>query len=258
MEEDSIMVYFVGTAGSGKSTLTYAYQKWLLREGYDSIIINLDPGAELLNYEPDIDIREWLKLQDVMEEYNLGPNGAQIVCADMLAFKIQEVKDILDTFKTNYVLIDTPGQIELFSFRKASNVVIDTLGRDRSIVNFLFDPFIGSVPNGFISLVMLAATVQFRFNLPSLNLLTKVDLAEPETVNTMIDWSKNIERLYSDAEKGSKEMVDHLNFELLKVLEDMELIKELVPTSSETGEGMADIYTLCQEEFMASDDLTKE
>ena len=228
------------------------------RHSYDSVIINLDPGAENLNYEPDIDIREWLKLHDIMEEYGLGPNGAQIVCADMLAFKIKEVKDILDEFKTNYVLVDTPGQIELFSFRKASNVVVDTLGRDRSVMAYLFDPFIGSVPSGFISLVMLAATLQFRFNLPMLNLLTKADLIEYEVLKKMQNWSTDVEQLYDDSISRSDSVADHLNLELLKVLESMELVKELIPTSADTGEGMADIYNLCQQEFMAGDDLPND
>jgi len=252
------MIYFVGTAGSGKSTLTYIFQDWLKRESYDAITINLDPGAENLNYEPDIDIREWLRLQDIMDEYGLGPNGAQIVCADMLAFKIQEVKDILEGFKTKYVLVDTPGQIELFSFRKASNVVVDTLGRERSIMAYLFDPFIGSVPSGFISLVMLAATLQFRFNLPMLNLLSKADMIDSDDLNKMQNWSTNVEQLYDDSLSNSKSVVDHFNIELLKILEDMKLIKELIPTSAKTGEGMADIYNLCQEEFMASEDMPQD
>lgn len=258
MEDENILIYVVGTAGSGKSTLTYIFQQWLLRNGYDAITVNLDPGAEKLNYEPDVDIREWLKLQDIMVEYQLGPNGAQIVCADMLAFRIQEVKEILDGFKSNYVIVDTPGQIELFAFRKASNVVVDTLGSDRAILAYLIDPFIGSIPNGFVSLCMLAATLQFRLNLPAINLISKVDLVEPANLNNMMEWSKDGDKLYSDCISESKNLSDNLNFELLKVMESMDIIKELVPVSAITEEGLAEIYTLCQQEFMASDDLQSE
>ncbi|MBN1676983.1 MAG: ATP/GTP-binding protein, partial [Candidatus Thermoplasmatota archaeon] len=53
-------LYFIGTAGSGKSTLTHAFQVWLQTQGYDSITINLDPGAESLLYTPDIDVRDWI------------------------------------------------------------------------------------------------------------------------------------------------------------------------------------------------------
>jgi GTPase SAR1 family protein len=193
-----------------------------------------------------------------MEEYGLGPNGAQIAAADMLAFKISEVKAILDEFKSDYVLVDTPGQMELFSFRNSSSVVVNTLGSDNAIIAFLFDPFIGSTPNGYVSLIMLAATLQFRFNLPLLNLISKVDMIELQALNKMMDWSKNVEMLINDYLSDSGNLSDHLNFELLKVLESMGMIKEQVPISSKTGEGMAEIYTLCQDEFMASDDLTPE
>ncbi|MCJ2520465.1 MAG: ATP/GTP-binding protein, partial [Candidatus Thermoplasmatota archaeon] len=39
------MLYVVGTAGSGKSTLVRANNEWSNLQGYDSVIVNLDPGA---------------------------------------------------------------------------------------------------------------------------------------------------------------------------------------------------------------------
>ncbi|MCQ2070343.1 MAG: ATP/GTP-binding protein, partial [archaeon] len=110
-------VYFVGTAGSGKSTMVGAFKNWLDDNEIDSITVNLDPGAERLPYVPDIDIREWISLDRVMSEYGLGPNGAQIVAADLMAVNINKISDKLDTYDTEYVLIDTPGQLELFAFR---------------------------------------------------------------------------------------------------------------------------------------------
>ena len=73
-----VNIYFVGTAGSGKSSLVYAFQQWMTLEGLDCITINLDPGAEFIPYVPDIDIRDWVKVSEVMEDYGLGPNGAQM------------------------------------------------------------------------------------------------------------------------------------------------------------------------------------
>ena len=42
--------------------------------------VNLDPAAEDLAYEPDLDIKELISLEDVMEEMGLGPNGGLIYC----------------------------------------------------------------------------------------------------------------------------------------------------------------------------------
>ena len=127
-------IYFVGTAGSGKSTLVGAFKAWLDDNGIDSITVNLDPGAEKLAYVPDIDIREWICLDEVMAEYALGPNGAQITAADMMAVNMDKITDQLGGYSVDYVLIDTPGQLELFAFRESSKVVVDALGREDSMI----------------------------------------------------------------------------------------------------------------------------
>ena len=123
--KEEIFVYFIGTAGSGKSTLTANFQSWTKLRGLDSIIVNLDPGAENLPYEPDIDIKDWISLKEVMETNELGPNGAQIACADMIALNTDDVKKSIESFKTDYVFIDTPGQLELFVFRESGKYTIE-------------------------------------------------------------------------------------------------------------------------------------
>jgi hypothetical protein len=47
-------------------------------------IVNLDPAAEHFDYEPSIDIRELIQLDDTMEDENLnfGPNGGLIFCME--------------------------------------------------------------------------------------------------------------------------------------------------------------------------------
>ena len=43
-------------------------------------LFNLDPAAKRFEYEPSIDLRELISLEDVMEEMDLGPNGGLIYC----------------------------------------------------------------------------------------------------------------------------------------------------------------------------------
>mgnify|MGYP001597699159 CR=1 FL=1 len=76
-------LYFIGTAGCGKSTMVYAFHEWMDSQGLDTVTVNLDPGAEQLLYSPDIDVRDWIRLSEVMEEHGLGPNGAQVLAADL-------------------------------------------------------------------------------------------------------------------------------------------------------------------------------
>lgn len=48
--------------------------------------MNLDPAAEDLDYTPDLDIRDLITLEDVMEEMGLGPNGGLVYCFESAAF----------------------------------------------------------------------------------------------------------------------------------------------------------------------------
>ena len=44
------------------------------------IYVNLDPAAEDFDFEPDVDIKNLISLDDAMEEMQLGPNGAMMAC----------------------------------------------------------------------------------------------------------------------------------------------------------------------------------
>ncbi|MCG2827604.1 MAG: ATP/GTP-binding protein [Thermoplasmatales archaeon] len=252
-----IFLYFVGTAGSGKTTLTYAFQQWMNLQGYDAITVNLDPGVEKMKYAPDVDVREMISLPAVMEEYNLGPNGAQIVCADLLALKINEIKEIVDGFVSDYVLIDTPGQIELFAFREASKHIMEAIDINNSAMAFLFDPFLSKTPSGFISQIMLSATIQFRFQVPFINVLSKADLLDEKEKDRIMNWVKQPEDLLNDAINEEASMEKQLSIELFRVLEQLGVYKMLTPVSSETMTGMEDIYNLVQQVFMGGEDLEK-
>ncbi len=252
---NNINVFFVGTAGSGKTSLVYAFQNWMNTQSLDVITVNLDPGVEYLPYEPDIDIREWVSLPEIMKSHNLGPNGAQIACADLLVFNIERVKKLIDKYKTNYILIDTPGQTELFTFRHSSIRIVETFGRESSVLIFLIDPFIAQTPSGFVSELLLAATIQFRFGLPIFNVITKSDMMEQEALDLIEAWSTSLETLEGTLMDESKNIHSQLNFELLRVLQDMEIYRPFTPTSAETGSGMEEIYNFIQQLFDGGEDL---
>ena len=254
----NINVFFVGTAGSGKSTLCHAFQNWMNNLGLDVITVNLDPGVEFLSYTPDIDIREWISLTEVMKEHNLGPNGAQIACADLLVFNIERVKKLIDEYKTNYVLIDTPGQIELFTFRHSSTRVVQTLGIPNSFLLFLIDPFIAQVPTGFASQLLLASTVQFRFGLPIVNVLSKCDMLEKKIIDEIVERSNDLVKLEDALMEEAISLHSQINYEILRVLREMDVYRALTPTSSETGLGMEDIYNHVQQIFDGGEDLAPD
>ncbi|MCQ2084773.1 MAG: ATP/GTP-binding protein [archaeon] len=251
-------VYFVGTAGSGKSTMVGAFKRWLEDNEIDSIIINLDPGAEKLPYVPDIDIREWINLDDVMSQCGLGPNGAQVAAADLMAVNINRITDILDTYDTDYVLIDTPGQLELFAFRESSQIVLNALGKQRSMMAYLSDPTLYRSANGFVSALTLASLVQFRMNVPIINLLSKADVLKEEEAERVLDWYNNPDTLYGCLLDEDKDPESIIGMELYRALEDAGIFGQMRSVSAETGMGLPEIYAATQLIFKGGEDADRE
>jgi len=251
-------IYFVGTAGSGKSTLVGTFKQWLDDNGIDAITLNLDPGTDKLAYSADIDIREWISLGEVMDEYSLGPNGAQIVAADLMAMNIHKLTSVLNEYKTKYVLIDTPGQLELFAFRESSNMIVNALGKDRSMIAYLSDPMLCKRPNGFVSSMMLSALVQFRLQLPMINLLSKMDTLSEEESDRMMDWFENPDTLYGDFLDEDSDPQTVVGMELFKALESTGVFGGIRGVSAEEGTGLEEIYAYAQLAFFGGEDAERD
>ena len=251
-------VYFVGTAGSGKSTLVKSYRDWLGNNGIDCMTINLDPGVDMLPYDADIDIREWVALDEVMGEYNLGPNGAQIVAADLMAVNIKKITDLLDGVRTEYVLVDTPGQLELFAFRESSNVIVDAFGKEKSTVVYLSDPMLCKTSNGFVSNMVLSSLVEFRLQLPVINILTKADLMKDEDRDRMIPWFENSDSLYDDLLDNDANPQTVVGMELFKAVESVGIFGQIRAVSAVENTGLEEIYSATQLEFFGGEDIDPE
>ncbi|MDR0334712.1 MAG: ATP/GTP-binding protein [Methanomassiliicoccaceae archaeon] len=248
------IIYFVGTAGSGKSSLVSAYKEWLDNNGIDAVIVNLDPGAESIPYVPDADIREWIELREVMDEYSLGPNGAQVVCADLMAMNIEKLTDVLGTYKTNYVLVDTPGQLELFAFRKSSNVIVEALGKERSMTVFLADPMLCKTSNGFISTMMLSSIVQFRLQIPMITVLSKSDLLSDDELDKVLTWFADPDALYGDMLDNDSDPQTVIGMELFKALEGVGVFGDIRHVSSKEETGLEELYAASQQCFFGGED----
>jgi len=248
-------LYFLGTAGCGKSTLTHAFQLWMRSQGYDAITVNLDPGVENLLYEPDVDVRDWVRLDEIMEEYELGPNGAQVAASDMLALNVKEVADTIETFDTDYIIIDTPGQLELFAFRQSSRLVVEAFGLEESLMAFLIDPALARTPNGYVSSLMLAATVHFRLPVPMQLVLSKSDLLSDAEREKVEAWGRDNYALFSSLLDESIDSQTQVSVEFLQALESIGAGLQCSFVSADTGEGIEDIYSAAQNVLEGGEDL---
>lgn len=255
---DPVRIYFVGTAGSGKSTLTKAFKLWMDERGLNAITVNLDPGVDELGYTPDIDIRDWVSVPQVMAEQGLGPNGAQIACADIAAIQFPEIANVIQEFRADYVLIDTPGQIELFAFREASSVFMNAFPSPRNMIVFMLDPSVAKKPAGLVSLLMLSSSIQFRFDAPMDLVLGKADLLEDEEAENILAMASDSYRLQDALDQGGMDMRAVSATEFLRAMENLGIQKIPKLVSSQDMFGIEDLYNTVQQYFFGGEDLQSD
>ncbi len=253
----SVKIFVVGPAGSGKSTFTAGFNDWMENQNYLANLVNLDPGADYIPYEPHVDIREYIVLSDIMSEYNLGPNGAQILAADMM---INYVEDILNRAEENdpdYIIFDTPGQLELFAFRTSSELIFQRISQNHGFIIFLMDPMIAQTPSGYVSLNMLSASIYFRFYSPYLNVFNKIDLISDADITRLKLWNNDRDILYEDLRNEGKKIESVYFTEIFKALDAMGNLAGYSFVSSKDMKGFEDIYYTIQSVYGGGLDLEK-
>jgi hypothetical protein len=229
-------MFVLGMAGFGKSLLTASYSKWLEDQGYDVFVVNMDPGAIKQPYEPDIDVRDYVRVEELMEKYELGPNGALILACDMVANFLEEFRKEIEEAGPNVAIVDTPGQMELFAFRASGPFIVKGISRGPKAVIYLFDGVFSQEPLNFISCQLMAASVYARFLVPQVHVLTKCDLLDKDKVNMIVDWSSKPYLLRKVVEERLEAMEFQFGLDLMAALYKSRLFFPLIPISSSTYE----------------------
>ena len=235
-------IFIVGTAGSGKSLLTSKIHEYYTRNGAFSAILNLDPGVESLPYSCDIDVRDYVDIVSIMKQYDLGPNGALIMTNDLIASKIDSIQDEIDEVNPDYLLIDTPGQIELFAYRASGKFLVQNLRIDEKMSIFLFDGALITSPINFVSIALLATSIKLRLGLPAINVLTKTDLIGKK-LKDILKWSTNLFTLENAISQEADGETYTLTTNILRGLNLGGFAQGLIPISNVTGEGMVNLQT---------------
>ena len=237
------IVFIIGTAGSGKSLLTAAFCEWLKMSKQNVTIVNMDPGALTLPYSPDVDVRNYVDIGRLMEEYGLGPNGALIMAADLIADELGEISKEVEELKSDIVLVDTAGQMELFAFRASGPYIASELTREPKAIVYLFDAVFSFNPLNYVSNLFLSAAVYNRFLLPQVHLLSKCDLLPKEDINKLVDWSASSKALENAIEQRLEGTRRLLSRNMMRAIYQLGLRFLLVPISAKTNEGMINFNT---------------
>jgi GTPase SAR1 family protein len=233
------VVFIVGMAGTGKSSLIGAFREWLRLREVNVLALNLDPGALSTPYNPDVDVRSMVDVYQLMERYELGPNGALIMAADLIADHLEEITAILEESTPDFLLVDTPGQIELFAFRESGPFIVNNMPGEKAVVYLMDAPFSRN-PLNFVSNLFLAAAVYHRLLKPQVYALSKSDMIAEGEVERIILWTQDLDALAQDLE--SKAPIQSMVMrEIAETLERTGLITEPIPTSSKNMEGFTEL-----------------
>ena len=233
-------IFLVGTAGSGKSLLASKILDYYSRNGAFVGMLNLDPGVENLPYTCDIDVRDYVDIVQIMKQYDLGPNGSMIMANDLLASKIDDLQKEIDNVNPDYLIIDTPGQIELFAYRTSGPFLVQNLNVEEKVSIFLHDGSLMTSPSNFVSIALLATSVKLRLGISQINVLTKTDLIE-DKIKDILKWSTNMASLEDALAKDSDGENYTLAINILRSLNFGGFAQGTIPISNVTGDGMVNL-----------------
>ncbi|KAI9679044.1 MAG: ATP binding protein [Trizodia sp. TS-e1964] len=165
--------------------------------------INLDPAADDFAHEPDLDIKDLISLEDVMEEMGLGPNGGLIYCFEYypqilcprycivnhptLRFLLQNLDfltEAIDPLSEEYlIIIDMPGQIELYTHIPVLPTLIKHLTRTGALnINlcaaYLLESTFVIDRAKYFAGTLSAMSAMIMLEIPHVNVLSKMDLVK--------------------------------------------------------------------------------
>jgi len=234
------IIFVTGTAGAGKSLLVSKINDYYTSNGAFTAILNLDPGVENLPYSCDIDVRDYVDIISLMKQYDLGPNGALIMANDLIASKIDIIQDEIGKVNPDYLIIDTPGQIELFAYRTSGPYLVENLDADEKVNIFLYDGSLITTPVNFVSIALLATSIKLRLKISTINVITKTDLIA-EKMKEILQWSTNLKSLETAISDEADGETYTLTTNILRSLNFGGFAQGLIPISSVTGDGMINL-----------------
>ena len=225
-------ILVMGPAGSGKSTFCKAMKLFLNGFRKDACVLNLDPANDHLPYEADIDICELITLEDACEATELGPNGGLIYCMEFIYKNLNWLITKLLQYKDTLIIIDCPGQIELFTQHPIFNDILkETLEKcDMKCVAInLIDSNLCTQPHTFIAACLMSLSSMTHLELPHLNVLSKIDLLQNFhsemrfSLEFFTDVSE-ISKMISQQDFVFNQKMAKISLKLAEVIEDFSLV----------------------------------
>ncbi|CAF0851665.1 unnamed protein product [Didymodactylos carnosus] len=245
-----VCILVLGMAGSGKTTFIQRINAYLHSLHRPPYIVNFDPAVHELPYPCNVDIRDTVNYKQVMKQYNLGPNGAIITSLNLFSTTFDQLLTILNKNeqKHEHFIFDTPGQIEVFTWSASGTIITESLGATYpTVVVYIMDTPRSSNPITFMSNMLYAVSILYKYRLPFIIVLNKTDIIHHRFA---IEWMNDFE-LFQQAIEQQHTYSSDLTRSLSLVLDEFYQNLRCVGFSSITGDG-------CKEFFDAVTDAKQE
>lgn len=212
-------------------------------------VINLDPAVLKVPYGANIDIRDSIKYKKVMENYNLGPNGAIVTSLNLFSTKIDQVIKLLENKrdKFEHCIVDTPGQIECFVWSASGAIITESFASTfPTVIAYIVDTPRNASPTTFMSNMLYACSILYKTKLPMILVFNKTDVCKADFAKEWMSDFEAFQRALRDDQElngnsglGSGYMSSLINSMSL-MLEEFYSQLDMVAVSSFTGEGFDD------------------
>eukprot|EP01087_Luapelamoeba_hula_P018009 TRINITY_DN5740_c0_g1_i1.p1 TRINITY_DN5740_c0_g1~~TRINITY_DN5740_c0_g1_i1.p1 ORF type:complete len:458 (-),score=119.53 TRINITY_DN5740_c0_g1_i1:19-1392(-) len=231
----------IGTAGSGKTTLMQRLNAQLHAAKKSLYVLNLDPAVRHVPYGVNIDIRDTVKYKEVMKQYSLGPNGAIMTSLNLFATRFDQVVSLIEKRAStlDYVLVDTPGQIEVFTWSASGSIIAESLASAfPTVLVFVIDTPRTANPTTFMSNLLYACSILYKFKLPFILTFNKTDvLSHDFAVRWMTDFNS-----FLDAVNNESSYMSSLTRSMSMVLDEFYSTLTTVGVSAMSGAGIDDFF----------------
>lgn len=236
-------VLCIGMAGSGKTTFMQRLNSHLHSKKQIPYVINLDPAVLKIPFGANIDIRDSIKYKKVMENYNLGPNGAIVTSLNLFSTKIDQVIQIVEKKSSQYerVIVDTPGQIECFIWSASGAIITEAFASSfPTVIAYIVDTPRNTSPTTFMSNMLYACSILYKTKLPMIIVFNKTDVTKADFAK---EWMTDFEsfqaalREHESNETDGSGYMNSLVNSMSLMLEEFYSQLDIVAVSSFTGDG---------------------
>ncbi|XP_078440234.1 P-loop containing nucleoside triphosphate hydrolases superfamily protein [Wolffia australiana] len=247
-----VIIIVVGMAGSGKTTLLHRLFCHTQASNMRGYFINLDPAVMSLPFGANIDIRDTVHYKEVMKEFKLGPNGGILTSLNLFSTKFDEVVSVIEkrADQVDYVMVDTPGQIEIFTWSASGAIITESFASTfPTVIAYVVDTPRSSNPVTFMSNMLYACSILYKTRLPVIIVFNKVDVARHEFA---LEWIEDFEAFQAAVESDTSYTAS-LTRSLSLVLDEFYKNIRTVGVSATTGDGMKEFFSVVDasaQEFM--------